>query len=826
LAKKTDTDDRLKLRAEAEARFARDSGHVGSGPPTSELLHELQVHQIELEMQNEELRRTQVALEVSRDRYVDLYDFAPIGYFTVSDAGLIEDANLTAAALLGVDRAKLRGRRFAAFVIPESVANWGSLLSEVRSDAEPHSCDLALQRSAGPVFAGHVSCQRSGVVGDGGTMRVVLTDISRRKHAEDALRDGEERMRSIVTSMAEGVVVQGTSGRILTCNTAAERILGLSRAQIEGRTSLDPGWKSIREDGSPFPGSEHPSMSTLRNGIPLSNVLMGIHKPDGTLTWISISTEPLRAAPTTAPYAVVATFADVTELRRASAQIGEIKERLSFVIDGSNDGFWDWDVPTGRVKFSRRWASMLGYDLDELEPHVSTWKWMVHPDDLGSVTATVEAHLRGESDLYECEQRVRHKDGRWVWILDRGKVVERDAYGGPVRMAGTHTDITARKLVEEALRASESRFRLLANVTAIGIFQTGAQGQILFVNSTYLALTGLSEEEAHGPDGNRAIHPEDRERVVREWQEAVSAGIGFSAEYRHLLPDGSVNWVRMFGRPFLDGAGAVAGYVGALVDITEPRALQAQLALASRLAAMGTLVTGVAHEINNPLSAELADQGVALEVVREVRARLGDGSPLDRKAEVRLLDGVVEALEDAQESGQRISRIVKDLTAFGRPDTGRTRVRMIDVVNGALRWLPAAVARTARIQVEDGGAPDVVASSGQIEQVLVNLAVNAAFATPEGQRDTVIVRIGPGDRGMARLEVIDHGTGIEPAILDRVFEPFFTTHAVGAGKGMGLGLAISHTIVTAHGGSLTVTSVVGKGSTFRLELPAAVEDAG
>jgi two-component system cell cycle sensor histidine kinase/response regulator CckA len=323
-----------------------------------------------------------------------------------------------------------------------------------------------------------------------------------------------------------------------------------------------------------------------------------------------------------------------------------------------------------------------------------------------------------------------------------------------------------------------------------------------------------------------AIHPEDRERVVREWQEAVSAGIGFSAEYRHLLPDGSVNWVRMLGRPFLDGSGVVAGYVGALVDITEPRALQSQLALASRLAAMGTLVTGVAHEINNPLSAELADQGVALEVVREVRARLGDGAPLDRKAEVRLLDGVVEALEDAQESGQRISRIVKDLTAFGRPDSRRTRVRMIDVVSGALRWLPATVARTACIQVEDRGAPDVVAASGQIEQVVMNLLANAALATPEGQRDTVIVRIGPGEPGRARLEVVDHGAGIEPAILDRIFEPFFTTHLVGARKGAGLGLAIGHAIVTAHGGSLTVTSVVGKGSTFRVELPAAADDDG
>jgi len=123
--------------------------------------------------------------------------------------------------------------------------------------------------------------------------------------------------------------------------------------------------------------------------------------------------------------------------------------------------------------------------------------------------------------------------------------------------------------------------------------------------------------------------------------------------------------------------------------------------------------------------------------------------------------------------------------------------------------------------VENAGAPDVIASSGQIEQILVNLVTNAAKATHEGQRGVVVVRVGPGQPGMARVEVIDHGIGIDPAIRDYIFDPFFTTRPAGPTRGTGLGLAICQSIATAHGGSLTFESEAGKGSTFRLELPAA-----
>jgi two-component system NtrC family sensor kinase len=142
-------------------------------------------------------------------------------------------------------------------------------------------------------------------------------------------------------------------------------------------------------------------------------------------------------------------------------------------------------------------------------------------------------------------------------------------------------------------------------------------------------------------------------------------------------------------------------------------------------------------------------------------------------------------------------------------------------VNQGLHWLPADVAQGTSIKIENVGTQEIRASAGQIEQVVVNLICNAAKATSTGTRGTVVVRIGPGAPGQARLEVVDRGAGIPPAILDRIFEPFFTTRPVGKGKGPGLGLALSHAIATAHGGTLTAESTPGQGSTFRLELPAA-----
>jgi len=228
---------------------------------------------------------------------------------------------------------------------------------------------------------------------------VAIFDSNTERHAAEALRESEERMRSIVASMAEGVVFQSANGAILTCNAAAERLLGLSFAQMQGRTSVDPRWRAIRADGSPFPGETHPAMVTLRTGVPQSNVVMGVHKPDGELSWISISAEPLRRKPDDAPYAVVTTFADITALKNATRELRETSARLAFAIDGADVGSWDWDILTGRVQHSPRWASLLGYEPGELEDKFSTWEVRIHPADLARVTASIEEKLTVAVDI-------------------------------------------------------------------------------------------------------------------------------------------------------------------------------------------------------------------------------------------------------------------------------------------------------------------------------------------------------------------------------------------------------------------------------------------
>ena len=374
------------------------------------------------------------------------------------------------------------------------------------------------------------------------------------------------------------------------------------------------------------------------------------------------------------------------------------------------------------------------------------------------------------------------------------------------------------------LEKSRDRYVNLYEFAPVGYVTVSTIGIITEVNLSGEPLFGVDRKVLRGSQFAAHVDPDDGDRWHLAFQKALTEKEKQSVAVRIRRADGATvhSWTEIMpvseeAEPFLRVT---------LADITEHkrmeeelRALHAQLAVSSRLAALGTLVAGVAHEINNPLAAALSDLELAMNAVQEVRGRLHGSGPLDREAEVHRLDAVVEELQEAEHAGRRIGHIVKDLKTFGRPYRTGVRSRLVDIVNLGMRWLPVSVTREANVSVENGGAPDVVVSPGQIEQVVANLLTNAAQARREGTKGDIVIRLGTGPSRTACLEVIDQGTGIAPAILQRVFDPFFTTRD--AGRGTGLGLAICHAIVTAHGGSISLQSEVGKGSTFRVELPAA-----
>ncbi len=278
-------------------------------------------------------------------------------------------------------------------------------------------------------------------------------DITDNKRSNEALRVSEDRLYAVFETMQEGIVIHDLTGAIISCNQSAERILGLSYNQMIGRTSVDPLWRAVREDGSHFAGEDHPAMFTLRTEQSQRNVVMGVHKPNGDLTWISINSQILYHPDSQEPYAVFATFYDITKNKNLTNRILTKNRRISDILEGTNVGTWEWNVQTGEIIINERWAEIIGYTRAELAPiDINTWAKYTHPADLEVSNQILEEYFAGKTNHYACEARMKHKNGHWVWIWDRGKVFSWTADGKPLGMSGTHQDITERKNTELHLR--------------------------------------------------------------------------------------------------------------------------------------------------------------------------------------------------------------------------------------------------------------------------------------------------------------------------------------------------------------------------------------
>nr|WP_228530789.1 MULTISPECIES: PAS domain S-box protein [Myxococcaceae] len=378
-------------------------------------------------------------------------------------------------------------------------------------------------------------------------------------------------------------------------------------------------------------------------------------------------------------------------------------------------------------------------------------------------------------------------------------------------------DVTERERTEGQLReAQRTLSTLMANLPGIAYrCQNNRDWTMEFMSEGTLALTGYPPERFLGPGGlsfNTIIHPEDQADTWERVQAALARRAPFQLTYRLRCRDGSERWVWEQGRGVWSADGRLLALEGFITDITERKQIEARLVASDRMASVGMLAAGVAHEINNPLAYVQANVGF----VSDVLAREG------RALAPALVEEAQQALQEAREGTQRMRDIVRDLRTFSRVDDAvLAPVDLERVLDSASSIASNEVRHRARLVRVRGGVPQVLAHEGRLVQLFVNLIVNAAHALPEGQveRHEIRLRTAAAPTGEALVEVQDTGSGIAPELLPRLFEPFFTTKP--AGRGTGLGLSICQGIVAALGGSIEVQSAVGQGSTFRVRLPAA-----
>ncbi len=419
---------------------------------------------VEAEIKENELRALQ-------EKYQGIFESAPVGLAVMTHDGRITEANEKAVEIFS----KPGHRRQDGTFIPEpatfmdrdgAVIPPAELASAVvmRTGEAVTDMVIGVQRSDQPLR--WVRYSAFPLETGSAAVAFVAVDITEQVRVEDELRDSEQRFRDVAFAAGEYFWEVDAQGKYTYVTDRIETILERSKSEIHNKTPFDfmppdeakrvqGEFQQYAEAGAPFRNLEHRSML-----------------PDGRELWQRVAGEPLFDSDGNVT-GYRGTAQDITELKEARHELDQQRERLLAILEGAELGLWDWNVKTGETVFDERWARMLGYELDEVEQNVDTWARFVHPEDLDFVTKLLQKHLKGEVPVYVAEHRVRHKNGDWLWIMDTGKVLERDAKGEPVRMAGIHMDITPRKRTEEQLRqarleaetADQMKSQFLANMS-------------------------------------------------------------------------------------------------------------------------------------------------------------------------------------------------------------------------------------------------------------------------------------------------------------------------------------------------------------------------
>jgi PAS domain S-box-containing protein len=737
--------------------------------------------------------------DAAEDWYRTLFDASPLPMLVYDEETFrILGVNEAAVKQYGWPREELLGLSITELRPPEDIERFKERLAGLAS--QPTHVGLwRHRRRDGTLFTVDVHTQE--IVFRGRRSRLTIAaDVSAQLKDSEGRRAAEELVHTIVRSAPVIFFKLDKEGRFVlvegNANVAQDHppldLIGRSALEVYGSTLL------LREDGVLITGSEAVRRvlagETIRGFVQLGETCYDNHLlplwRDGEVT------------------GVIGISNDVTERFRAEKTMRASEERYRLIVETATEGIWVLD-PEFRTMFANRsMAAMLGYTPAEMlgKTPFDFLDETLQPQVRRQLAVRAGGIIEGREYCY------RHRDGSLVWARISSSPL-RDERGETVGVLAMVTDNTAQRRAQEALSASERRFRRLIEHSPDAIAVSNGNA-FIYANPRVCSLTGYSSEELAEGAFAPLLSSAEQALMLKRDEELLEGRPLPPFTYHLRRKDGTAVDVEISSlRIEWQGAPAVVSFIR---DVTERNRLEMRLRLADRLASVGTLAAGVAHEINNPLAYVHANLASAREIIDAAAATSPESLPR--------LGEAAEALREAQEGAERVRVIVRELKIFSRSDdlhVGPVDVHKLLGASANMAW--NEIRHRARL-VKDYAQrlPPARGNEARLGQVFLNLLVNAAQALPEGSADRHEIRImtrAEGDRVI--IEVRDTGAGIAPEHRPHLFDPFFTTKA--AGSGTGLGLSICHNIVTSLGGELTVESELGKGSTFRVSLPAAVE---
>ena len=524
-------------------------------------IYELEVHQIELKLQNEELRLAKTAAYDIALKYTTLYDLAPIGYYTLSSEGTIIEVNLCGAKMFGKERPVLINSRFGFFVSDNTRQIFNLFLYQVFSSKVSETCEVTVQITGNlPMYV-----VLTGIVTENGENCIVtIVDISDSKIMK-ALQQSEQLYLAVVEWSPYAVIIHRDM-KIIYANPAAVIMFGATSSHDLLETNildrLHPDFHKI-------------VLERIRKGIdsginaPL--IELRYFKLDGTIIDAEVQSLPIVYGGV--PCIQVA-MRDITERKLIEDQLRENNSKLDHALQMANMAWWEMDIPTGHVIFDKRKAEMLGYAPENFKYYIDFTN-LIHPEDHDMAMHAMQGYLTGLFEKYEVEYRIQTKSGEYKWFYDNGSIVKKNANGKPLNLSGFVIDITTRKHAEEELRQSHARYTsMTSNITdVIGIM--GADGIMTYKSPNIEKWFGWLPQDRVGTSGFSTIHPDDLEYVGKVFYSLLEKDNSvITLEFRYQCKDGSYKPIELTAANLLNDP-FIHGVLLNYRDITERRQKEA-----------------------------------------------------------------------------------------------------------------------------------------------------------------------------------------------------------------------------------------------------------